>query len=330
MRRLTMVGLCVIAALAFGAVAAASASAEAPEYGRCIKKEGKPSGEGFKNPSCTKPTSAKAHYAWVPGPGPNAKFSSQGKIVYSDKYKQCSHGLFEEQVAAKDREKGLTAEAEQHEQQAAMFFARAGASKAECEVVVEEETAKSTVLLSTGTGIKVKCAGVSSQGEYSGPKTIANVTMKFTECSLRDGAECTSPGAAEEGEILTATLDGELGVIGHFITRKAKKDKTLVGVDASPAVPDTAVTEFTCGGASFVVTGSVIREVETNAMVTSNGEGFSQNGGSQYPEAFEGLPTDVLSITMTEGETETGPLKIGLGTKAILTNEEPIEVSTTL
>ncbi|MGO9322001.1 MAG: hypothetical protein ACLQBY_14525 [Solirubrobacteraceae bacterium] len=319
----------MLAALAVAAVAAATASAEAPEFGRCIKKAGKPSGTGFKDAACTKAASAKAHYEWVPGPGPKAKFSSTGRIVYGEKYKLCSRGLFEEEVAAKDREKGFIAEAELHEQAASDFFARASATKAECETIVEEETAKSTAIIATGTGVKLKCAGVAAQGEYSGPKTVANLTMRFTECSLKNGAECTSPGA-EEGEIVTATLDGELGVIGKFITKKKKHTLTLIGVDAFPAAPGTVVTEFSCAGASFTVSGSVIREVNTNAMHATEPGGYSQSGGVQYPEGFEGLPADVLTSTITEGGVETGPLQTGLATRATLTNEEPIEISTTL
>ena len=329
MRRLRVAVLCIASALTIAAVAAASAQAEAPEYGRCIKKAGKASGAGFKDGNCTKAVGKKAHFEWVPGQGANAKFSSKGKIIYSTKYKQCSRALFEEQVAAKDREKGFIVEAEMHEEAAREYYAHAGETKAGCEMVVEEETAKSTVVLETGTGVRLKCAGVAAQGEYSGPKTVANMTIRFTECSLKDGAECTSPGA-EEGEIVTSTLDGELGVIGKFITKKKKHTKTLIGVDAFPAPPGTVVSEFSCAGASFAVSGSVIREVRTNAMVTTESEGFAQSAGKQYPEGFEGLPADVLSSTITEGGEETGPFQTGLATRSTVTNEEPIEVSTTL
>ncbi len=330
MGRLRMVGLCLLAVLAVAAVAAASASAAAPEYGRCIKKAGKPSGEGFKDSACTKAMTSKAHYEWVPGPGANPKFSSKNKIIYSLKYKKCSRALFEEEQAAKDREKGFIAEAELHEQAASTLFGEANETKAGCEAVVEEETAKSTGILTTGAGGKVKCAGVAGQGEYSGPKTVANLTLRFTECSLKDGAECTSPGAAEEGEIVTATLEGELGVIGHFITKKKKRDRTLIGVDAFPAA-GTVVMEYSCGEASFTVTGSVIREVDTNGMRATEPEGFSQiEAGRQYPEEFEGLPADVLSTTVTEDGVETGPFQSALTTHATITNEEPIEISTAL
>jgi hypothetical protein len=329
MRGLRLVGLCVVAAFAIAAAAAGTASAEAPEYGRCVKKAGKPSGAGFKNGSCTEAVGRKAHFEWVPGPGANAKFSSKGKIVYTTKYRQCSRALFEEEVAVKDRERGFIVEAEMHEEKASQIYAAAGETKAGCEVLVEEETALSTAVIATGTGVKLKCAGVASHGEYSGPKTIADLTMTFTECSLKDGAECTSPGA-EEGEIVTSTLAGELGVIGKFVTKKKKHVLTLVGVDAVPAPPGTVVTEFNCAGEEFKITGSVIRELRTNAMVTMTNEGFTQSAGIQYPGAFEGQPFDVLSSTITENGVETGPFQTGLGTKATVTNEEPIEVSTTL
>lgn len=64
MKRVRIMGLCIVAALVVSAAAAASAMAEAPEIGRCVKvaaKTGK-----FTSSSCTKEKSGSS-YEWVAG-----------------------------------------------------------------------------------------------------------------------------------------------------------------------------------------------------------------------------------------------------------------------
>lgn len=79
MRRIRIAGLCLIAALAMSALAAASASATAPEIGRCIKKA-KAEGKGFTSANCTVAgEGTKAKYEWLPGPG-KGKFTSTGGV----------------------------------------------------------------------------------------------------------------------------------------------------------------------------------------------------------------------------------------------------------
>jgi hypothetical protein len=67
MTRFRLMGLCLLAACALSALGAASASAQAPEFGRCIKKA-KAEGTGFADSKCTKAgTGTKAKYEWLPG-----------------------------------------------------------------------------------------------------------------------------------------------------------------------------------------------------------------------------------------------------------------------
>lgn len=76
-RTSTKVALCVVlGAFAMSAAAASSASAEAPEFGRCVKQVG----GKFKNAGCSifAKTAAEEKYEWVPGPGVNNKFTSTG------------------------------------------------------------------------------------------------------------------------------------------------------------------------------------------------------------------------------------------------------------
>jgi hypothetical protein len=72
MMRLRTVGVTLVAALAVGSATAATAFAEAPEFGRCAKVA---KGTGsFKSGNCTAAL-AGGNWEWLPGPGVNNKFS---------------------------------------------------------------------------------------------------------------------------------------------------------------------------------------------------------------------------------------------------------------
>ncbi len=80
MRRMKSAGLCLVAVLALSAVVVASASATAPEYGRCLKVEGKVANGGFKDSKCNKEASAKnGKYEWFPGAVKKKQTTSGGK-----------------------------------------------------------------------------------------------------------------------------------------------------------------------------------------------------------------------------------------------------------
>jgi hypothetical protein len=80
MKRLGISGLAVIAGLAALSVAATSASAEAPEFGRCVKVA-KGTGK-YKSGNCTVEL-AGGSYEWMPGPGPNSHFTLALKEGYA-------------------------------------------------------------------------------------------------------------------------------------------------------------------------------------------------------------------------------------------------------
>jgi len=61
MKRMSIVGLCLIAAFAMSAIAVASASATAPEFGRCIKGE---AGTKYSDAGCTKALGT-GKYGWT-------------------------------------------------------------------------------------------------------------------------------------------------------------------------------------------------------------------------------------------------------------------------
>jgi hypothetical protein len=79
MKRIRMMGTCVVVALGVSAAAAATAPAALPELGRCVPAE-KGTGEyaGFH---CVTPAGGKGNYNWLPGPGGKPKFASSAGPV---------------------------------------------------------------------------------------------------------------------------------------------------------------------------------------------------------------------------------------------------------
>jgi hypothetical protein len=72
MKRFKVMGLCLIAAFAVTAMAASSAFAAAPEFGRCLAK----TGGKFSDAGCVKGVTTGGKFEWNPGPGPKPNFHS--------------------------------------------------------------------------------------------------------------------------------------------------------------------------------------------------------------------------------------------------------------
>jgi hypothetical protein len=95
MGRVRLVGVCLVAAFALGAIAAASASAAAPEYGRCVKatQVSKKYTGKYDNAGCTPPkteTEKKAvekgegKFEWFPGVVKVKQTSKGGKGILEE------------------------------------------------------------------------------------------------------------------------------------------------------------------------------------------------------------------------------------------------------
>jgi hypothetical protein len=69
-RHIRFAAACLGVAASLGA-AAASALAQAPEFGRCVKD----AGGIYANAGCTEAKAGSARYEWEPGPGPSAGFT---------------------------------------------------------------------------------------------------------------------------------------------------------------------------------------------------------------------------------------------------------------
>jgi hypothetical protein len=310
MRRDRLAGLCVLVALAVCAIGAASASAAAPEFGRCIKKA-KAEGSGYSNAGCTTAVGSGAKFEWSSGPGPKAHFTVKARFVASTKTKRCF--VWNEEV-----ELGNTKHAEE-------LLKKWGYTEEECLKTIKENSGegegKEPVVLQPISGERVECSGLSASGEYTSAKTVGAVSSTFTGCEVAD-TSITCQSGATAGEITTSTLDGELG----FEKQESPPTSSVPAIDLFPA-SGTVVAEFNCGGfASVVVTGSVIHDVTGNKMLLEENEKFNQRGGVQEPTKLEGLPADVLESSTNGGE----PVQSGEGLLSTIANEEKIEVSTIL
>jgi hypothetical protein len=104
MQRFRIVGLCLVAALALSAVAAAGASAfvrEAPEVGRCVKK----TGGKWKDGGCkTKAIPGEEKFEWQPAFEPGNKYNEEHplKLKFKSKFKEETTIQLETTGVAKD------------------------------------------------------------------------------------------------------------------------------------------------------------------------------------------------------------------------------------
>ncbi len=305
MRRPMRVLFCVSVTASLLALGAASASAAAPELGRCVKKEAA-GGTGFSSARCTTAaTGSEAKFKWEAGPGPFNKFVSRAREVPTTKQRRCT--LWKEEV-----EKGNTKHAEE-------LLEEWKYTAPECETTLKEGENKVPVLLETVSGLKTECTGQSATGEYTGPKTVGNVKVTFTGCENTALKTPCGSGSASSGEIVSNVLQGEVGVIKG----ETNPINSTVGIRLE-AVPGSDVSDFECvfgeGTISVKITGSVIHQVTKNLMILKENEKFQQHKGLQKPENFEGGTSEVLysSIGGQSGESLLTELE----------NEEKIELNT--
>ena len=138
------------------------------------------------------------------------------------------------------------------------------------------ETLKGTTFTGSTTGAKltaagttINCTGGSSSGEITGATTVGKVVVTFTGCKGKGLSECSvqSPGASP-GEVVTDTLEGELGEVAH----SEAANETGLKLKAS-GKESFVTTEGSClpfGGSS--VTGEIIGDVQPVKAFAKTGE----------------------------------------------------------
>jgi alpha-tubulin suppressor-like RCC1 family protein len=181
-------------------------------------------------------------------------------------------------------------------------------------------TSSGEATLKTVSGFQVVCKAESGTGEYSGRKMLAGVVLRFQECSSGLGT-CRSTGASA-GEIVTSSLNAVLGIE----KASAEAINNHVAVDFSPVEAGAMFAEFTCGGGSYRIRGSVLSPIVENAMSATPKLKFAATSGKQKPEKFEGGPTDVLEQSVVG----TPFVQVGLTAPITQSTEEKVEVNTVI
>ena len=326
MRRFRIIGLALVAMMAIGAAAAVSASASAPEFGRCVKAPKHSTGPGFSDRSCTEAVSENGKYEWIAGPGPKPGFTTSAKFRYTKYHRPCSVAVAETRLAEAQRayaaglgepEKAeYLKEAAHHEERAKEHLEAVKQTLEQCETRLVSERAKTPVIFETVGGTVAECGTVSGGGEITGPKSTGNIVLKFGECTM--GAnECSSSGAAA-GEIVSSSLEGNLGVVvGPSLGKPA-----IIGLSLSGAGHGTAFA-FTCGTETVVVTGAAIHVVKSDSMGSKESLSFAQKKGKQEIEAFEGGATEVLQTSISGGLAEQSGLTLRAGSR----DQEKFEIN---
>lgn len=254
MKRTRIMGLCLAAVLALGAIVAAVAQAEPPQFGRCVAS----AGGKFNDPSCTEELKAGGKFEWDPGAGPKSRFTTASK-----------EGEFVFETVGKE---------------------------------------------------KMSCSGESGTGSYAAvAEKVKEVILTLTGCTTKSfEATCSSSGSGE-GKIVSKELEGALGIEADG--EQAVENK--LGLDLFPKNGSGAAMEFSCGGGSTVVDGSVIVPIASNTMEASTTLLYSATRGRQKPDKFVGEPMDVLEASTGGGALE----QAGWTVTETLTNDEPMEAS---
>ena len=316
MRHLKMIGLCLVAVFALGAVAASAAQAEGPEWGRCVKLaknkgkykdancqelEGKTNGKGeFK-------AKAKGVYEWVGGvanmlPRTRQEGQVQGRRLHRTRRQDQNKGVFTpkakgeyEKVAAGGKFTGTGGKPS-----CGVLIAFASTAKTGLEIAERGKRYTDATCSLTAGG--ERCGVVSSPPRRGMRERVVCWRSDGHErCGERRGdasrdACCLERWRAARkgptlGEIVVNTLKGELGYIN-----KAKQE---VGVLLKPAT-GTVFVSFRC-----------FNEEEGANSEFVVGVGNETEGAAYKPEATGGndgiispiTPVDAMTPTLTQQYT---------------------------
>ncbi len=165
--------------------------------------------------------------------------------------------------------------------------------------------AKGVTLQSAG-GAAVKCKEVAGSGEYSGARSLKDFQMTLKSCA-EGHAKCTTAGAGREGEVTSATLAGEFGVIEKGLAAAGDK----IGVDLA-APGDGTMLDFKCGSTEHLWRGSVIAPVKANRMEKTMVLNLVGSKDHQKVERFEGESVDVPESSTGGAAYAAGALEMSL------------------
>lgn len=243
MKRIRMVGLCLVAVFALGAIVSTAAQAAAPEWGRCVAQK---KGE-YTNASCTTKSvkAKKGVFEFVAGPAPSCVPQKKGEYTNNT----CT-------IKSVKAKKGT--------------FEKAGGPG-------NSSVGGSATLETPALAGPVTCTANTALGEITGAKT-AKDQIKFTTCET-EGKVCTSfqPGLPA-GTIETPNL-----TVGLTEPKGGEIQYTFVGEGglesefSSEFSCGAGVLEVRTHG----LAGGVIAPAGVNVMTTKNELNLQLGEGTQ-------------------------------------------------
>ncbi|HEX3851756.1 MAG TPA: hypothetical protein VHW01_12365 [Polyangiaceae bacterium] len=286
MRRIKMMGLCLVAVLAVAAVAVSSASAALPEYKVCAKaaKETAKYTENGKEKSKSVYTGAFSDKLCSVA-APAGKYRAGG----------APEGKYELESWEAAKKKG--------------FKGKNGVSTLDS-YIPENEATPWTGGTIVGT---VSCKSAKSVGELTGPKT-STVTVEFKTCTS-EGKKCSSAGQ-KAGTIKTALLNTTLGYIEAGVVGS---DVEAASKGASASFSCEGLEIVTVGSLIGVNTGNVNKvSKEGTQTFNVNAKGGQEVVFGAFPESPITGPAHFLISKITPPGVE---LPSGQKTTSILKGE---------
>ncbi|MGP0100939.1 MAG: hypothetical protein ACLPUT_04860 [Solirubrobacteraceae bacterium] len=275
MKRIRTVGLCLVAAFAFGALVASAAQAAGPEWGRCVSvKKGFYSDSNCqtRDESKGKP---KGKFEWLPGAQADCVAQKAGKYKEAkceteDIVKGKPKGKYEKTGGGKFTGKGGAGVLSAAMYECDVEEVEIRAPRADCEHYVVAIP-----------HLSVECTSEAASGEATGTNQVTNVSVLFKGCKLGGSLPCNSAGAGA-GEIHVNPLVGRLGYI--------EKTGAHVGVLLEPAAVGGKFAEIECEGTEELVVVGV---------------GNATEGAYYTPEATGGYDGIISPITPINKMTPT-------------------------
>jgi hypothetical protein len=248
MRRIRMVGLCLVAMFAIGALAASMAQAASPEWGRCEKTKG----GKYKEAAClTEATQKKGKYT--------GKYEWHSLKEEEEKYKEprClkqTKGNYTESECKTVAEKKGKPDHKGSYEKYGPYFTGSGGTGVLNEVMehcykgsngehVNETKAECDHLNNSSGNVEypeyVECSSEQNTGRAIGVDELEDVVVTFKGCEFNGAVSCSN--TAKEGEVKTEPLKGHLG----YLEKSASPPK--VGVQLEPEASGGDFATLECG-----------------------------------------------------------------------------------
>jgi hypothetical protein len=262
MRRMKIVGLCLMAVFAMSAlVFSASASAVAPEYGSCVKKA-KAEGSGYSNSGCTKAVGTGAKFEWTPGAA-GQKFSTTGGVATLTTVKG------EQVTCEKENSTGEYLAGNNKEEKTTVNFEGCKSGGLTCTTEGKKPGELTTNELIGIVGYEKEPEGTKARKTvlelHPGPSAPAHHFIDF-KCTAALTIEVRGVGGTEDAGILVKIKNGKMTAVETLkYTQSKGKQKPEKWIPPSGSFPNPTFLESNFQGTGFAQSGQTITSKVENA-----------------------------------------------------------------